>query len=407
VKNAAMGIRVSRRTKDDGRAHWFEPPRLLTLTQQEERHASWLELFFDLVFVVAIAELSHVLVVDHSAGGFLRFAALFFPVFVAWQGYMAYATRFDTDDLAFRLSYFGAMLAIAAMAVLIGDVAHGENSAAFVIAYVVLRSIMLGLYARAWRAVPEARPLIRFYGTWYAVGAALWLGSLAVEPPWRYVVWVVAQILELSLPPLSTRLPRRIPTDPRHLPERWALFTLIVLGESVVTVAIGTADTHWQASSVAAAVFGFAVIVAVWWLYFDGQTGVALRGSTMSVVVYSYAHIPLLMGLAAMSAGVRLLIERSGDNSLGAGPSVALIGGVLLFLFGLIGARTVTVQGPHRAGVLVKLSAAGVLVALLAAESALPPVALDAMIAVTLAAAVFADRTLRASGGVSSSSWQT
>jgi low temperature requirement protein LtrA len=58
---------------------------------------------------------------------------------------------------------------------------------------------MLGLYARAWRAVAEARPLIRFYGTWYAVGAALWLGSLAVEPPWRYAVWVVAQILELSL----------------------------------------------------------------------------------------------------------------------------------------------------------------------------------------------------------------
>jgi low temperature requirement protein LtrA len=105
---------------------------------------------------------------DHSAGGFLRFAALFFPVFVAWQGYMAYATRFDTDDLGFRLSYFGAMLAIAAMAVLIGDVAHGASSGAFAIAYVVLRSIMLGLYARAWRAVPEARPLIRFYGTWYA-----------------------------------------------------------------------------------------------------------------------------------------------------------------------------------------------------------------------------------------------
>jgi low temperature requirement protein LtrA len=402
-----MGIRVQRRTEDDGRVHWFEPPRLLTLTQQEDRHASWLELFFDLVFVVAIAGLSHVLVVDHSAGGFLRFAALFFPVFVAWQGYMAYATRFDTDDLAFRLSYFGAMLAIAALAVLIGDVARGKNSAAFAIAYVVLRSIMLLLYARAWRAVPEARPLIRFYGTWYAVGAALWLGSLAVDPPWRYAVWVVAQILELSLPPLSTRLHRRIPTDPRHLPERWALFTLIVLGESVVTVAIGTADTHWEASSVAAAVLGFAAIAAVWWLYFDGQSGVALRGSTMSVVVYSYAHIPLLMGLAAMSAGVRLLIEHSGDDHLGAGPSVALIGGVLLFLLGLIGARTVTVQGPHKRGILVKLTGAAVLAALLAAESALPPVALDALLAVTLAVVVFADRTLRAAAGVSSSSWQS
>ncbi|HYY04787.1 MAG TPA: low temperature requirement protein A, partial [Gaiellaceae bacterium] len=157
---------------------WFQPPRLLTLAEEGERHASWLELFFDLVFVVAITELSQYLVSDHSAAGFVRFAALFVPVWVAWQGYMAYATRFDTDDLGFRLSYFGAMLAIAAMAVLIADVAHGRSSAAFAVAYVVLRSIMLLLYWRAWLAVPEARALIRFYGLGYAAGVGLWLVSL-------------------------------------------------------------------------------------------------------------------------------------------------------------------------------------------------------------------------------------
>ena len=193
-----MGIRVERASETDGRTPWLQPPRLLTLAGDEDRHASWLELFFDLVFVVAIAQLSHYLVVDHSAKGFVLFAALFMPVFVAWQGYMAYATRFDTDDLAFRLSYFGAMLGIAAMAVLVDDVAHGDNSAAFALAYVFLRCIMLGLYARAWRAVPEARPLIRFYGTGYALGVALWIVSLAVPTPWRYALWIVAQIVELK-----------------------------------------------------------------------------------------------------------------------------------------------------------------------------------------------------------------
>src|SRR5919198_4265338 len=138
------------------RERWFTPPRLLTVEESGERHATWLELFFDLVFVVAITELSRQLVLDHSAGGFLRFAALFVPVYVAWQGYMAYATRFDTDDVAFRVAYFAAMLAIAAMAVLIDDVAHGVHSAGFALAYVVLRSFMLALYWRAWRAVPEA-----------------------------------------------------------------------------------------------------------------------------------------------------------------------------------------------------------------------------------------------------------
>src|SRR5919202_5963026 len=187
-----MGIQLR---ETDGHVTWFQPPKLRTLADEEDRHASWLELFFDLVFVVAITELSQALVSDHSAGGFLRFAALFVPVWVAWQGYMAYATRFDTDDLGFRIAYFGAMLAIAAMAVLIGDVARGDHSAAFAVSYVVLRSIMLALYARAWRAVPEARPLIRFYGLGYASGAALWLASLAPPTPAPHPLWNPPQIL--------------------------------------------------------------------------------------------------------------------------------------------------------------------------------------------------------------------
>jgi low temperature requirement protein LtrA len=389
-----VGIRLEQPAKADGRGRWLQPPRLRTLADEGERHASWLELFFDLVFVVAVTELSHYLVVDHSAGGFLRFAGLFIPVFVAWQGYMAYATRFDTDDLAFRLAYFGAMLAVATMAVLIGDVAHGEHTAAFALAYVILRSIMLALYVRAWRAVPQARPLIRFYGVGYGVGVALWLGSLAFDTPWRYVVWAVAQVLELSLPPLSTRLHRRIPTDPRHLPERWALFTLIVLGESVVAVAIATAGTSWHVSSAAAAVLGFAAVAAVWWLYFDHQANVVLRGSTMSVVVYSYAHIPLLIGLAAMSAGVRLLIERAGEDRLGVGASVALLGGVVLYVVSLIGTRIVTVRGAHRLGVTLKLVASALLLGLLAAESVLPPLAVAAGLPAVVAAVIVAERTL-------------
>ncbi|HYZ88661.1 MAG TPA: low temperature requirement protein A, partial [Myxococcales bacterium] len=238
-------------------------------------------------------------------------------------------------------------------------VAHGRNSTAFAVAYVVLRSIMLLLYWRAWLAVREARALVRFYGLGYSAGVALWLLSLLFPTPWRYGVWVVAQLLELSLPPLSTQLHRRIPTSPRHLPERWALFTLIVLGESVVAVAIATAGAHWHFTSAAAAVLGFASVAAIWWLYFDRQSEVVLRGSTMSIVVYSYAHLPLLIGLAAMSAGLRLLIEHGGDDHLGAGASVAFLGGAALFVLSLIATRLVTVQGPHRRGAGLKLTAAG------------------------------------------------
>ncbi len=307
---------------------------------------------------------------------------------------MAYATRFDTDDLLFRVAYFAAMLAIAAMAVLIDDVAHGRNSAAFALAYITLRSFMLALYWRAWRAVPEARTLIRLYGGGYSVGVAIWLASLAVDTPLRYVFWGVALTLELSLPPLSTHIHRRVPTSGSHLPERWALFTLIVLGESVVAVALRTSGTNWQVDSVAAGVLGFTAVAAIWWLYFDRQAGVVLRGSTMDVVVYSYAHIPLLMALAATSAGLRLLIERAGDDQLGAGASVALLGGVILYLVSLVATRSVTVGGPRRVGVSLKLASATVLLALLLAESAFPPVALAGALALVLVAVVFAERTL-------------
>src|SRR5438067_3192380 len=217
-----MSVRIHRPPRATGRQPWLVPPRLLTVGESGDRHASWLELFFDLVFVVAITELSHQLVLDHSLGGFLRFAGLFVPVFVAWQGFMAYADRFDSDDLAFRVAYFAAMLAVAAMAVLIDDVARGANSAGFVVAYVCLRVFMLALYGRAWRAVPAARPLIRRYGSGYSVGVAIWLASLAFDNPYRYVVWGIALALELSLPPLSTRIHRLVPTHGSHLPERWA-----------------------------------------------------------------------------------------------------------------------------------------------------------------------------------------
>jgi low temperature requirement protein LtrA len=390
----AMGIQLDQRPRTDGRTRWFQPPRLLTLAGEGERHASWLELFFDLVFVVAITELSHYLVADHSAGGFLRFAALFVPVWVAWQGYMAYATRFDTDDLGFRVAYFGAMLAIAALAVLIGDVAHGEHTAAFAVAYVVLRTIMLALYWRAWLAVPEARVLIRFYGLGYSAGAGLWLVSLLFPTPWRYVVWMVAQVLELSLPPLSTQLHRRIPTSATHLPERWALFTLIVLGESVVAVAVATAGADWHFTSAAAAVLGFASVAAIWWLYFDRQGGVVLRGSTVAIVIYSYAHLPLLVGLAAMSAGLRLLIERAGEEHLGLGASVAFLGGAVLFLVSLIATRLVTVRGQHGLGVALKLVTAALILCLLAAEPVLPPLAVASALAVILSTFVFVEATV-------------
>src|SRR5918994_6710375 len=303
------------------------PPRLRTAGDAaDNRHATWLELFFDLVFVVAVAEAAHLLELDQSAGGMLRFAALFVPVYVSWQGFSIYSDRFDTDDLLFRLSLLAAMLAIAALAVQLEDVAHGEQSAGFALAYVTLRSIMLGLYARAWRAVPEARPLIARYGLGYSLAVAIWLASLAVDTPTRYGFWAVALAVDVILPPLSMRVIRRVPVHAGHVVERWGLFTLIVLGESVVVVALGTAGSDWHPSSAAAAALGFAAVACVWWLYFDRLDDVRLQGGGPAIVIYSLAHLPLLMGLAALGAGIALVIEQAGGEHVRGGAAAVYLG---------------------------------------------------------------------------------
>ena len=358
------------------RGDWIRPPLLCTAEERgHERHATALELFFDLVFVVALAQLSHELVLDHGAGGFARFAALFVPVYVAWQGFSIYADRFDTDDVLFRLAMFAAMLAIAAMAILIPDVSHGHRSAGFALSYVALRSIMLALYGRAYRAVPSARPLIRRYGIGYGIAVGFWVVSLAIPEPARYALWGIGLIVDLSLPPLSTRLHRAIPTSGHHVPERWGLFTLIALGESVVAVALGSSEAEFDRASSVAAALGFLVVAALWWLYFDGFEGVTLQGGSPTPVIYSYAHLPLLIGLGSVSAGISLLIEQSGDDHLDTGAAGALLGGAALYVLALLVAHSLTLRAAWRASVRYKGGAAVVLGAILLASRTLPPIA--------------------------------
>jgi low temperature requirement protein LtrA len=370
------------------------PPTLRTVGESEDRHATWLELFFDLVFVVAVAEAAHLLELDQSPGGILRFAALFVPVYVAWQGFSIYADRFDTDDLLFRLALLSGMLAIAALAVQLEEVAHGQRSAGFALAYVALRSIMLALYARAWRAVPEARPLIARYGPGYSVAVAIWLASLAVDTPARYVFWGVALAVDLSVPPLSIRLIQRVPVHGGHVVERWGLFTLIVLGESVVVVALGAAGADWQLESATAAVLGFAAAAGVWWLYFDGLDAVEIRRHAPAILTYSLAHLPLLMGLAAMGAGIALLIAHAGDAHLGAGAAFVYLGGPALFLLALLVTRSVTVAGPHTLGMALKLVSVAILVGVAAAQSLVPTLVVAAVPAVLFTALIVAERRL-------------
>src|SRR5215203_6582733 len=369
---------------------WLRPPRLRTLADaEEERHASWLELFFDLVFVVAIAELSHELVVNHTLNGFAIFAALFVPVFIAWQGFSFYADRFDTDDVFFRVCMLAAMLAVAALAIQIPSVAHGESSAGFALAYVAIRVLTVVLNLRAYRHVPLARPLIGRYVVAFSVSVALWIGSLAVPEPWRFVVWGIGLAVDLGVPAIiGPRFVGRVPLHASHIPERFALFTIIVLGESVVAVALGVADSHWKLSSAVGAVLGFLTVACLWWTYFDVGAGLALKAGPWTAVRFIYVHVPMWASLTAVAAGVNLLIEEAGTASLDAGVRWALCGGAAVYLCCVSLIQGATARGMVPAIVGIRISAVGLLISLLLFGAGLRPVTFATLMLAILVALV-------------------
>ena len=317
------------------RRPWLRPPQLRTLAaDQGERHATWLELFFDLVFVISIAEVVHTLEDYRSLGDLLGTAGLFVAVWWAWVGYTVYADRFDTDDPLHRVLVLAGMVAVVAMALSVHDALHG-GSARFALAFVAVRGIVLLLNARARRHAAEARPLLNLYLTAFAVGASLWLVSVFVPEPARYVLWAVALLIELSAPWVGRRQIAKAPIHASHLVERFGLFTLIVLGESVISVAQGAADVDWTTATVAAAMTGFLVVACLWWLYFDRLDDGAIR-SVLRGLVWNYAHLPLLAGLVSVAVGTEFAIREAATGQLERATTLALGGGTAVYLLSAV-----------------------------------------------------------------------
>lgn len=239
----------------------WQPPRL-RLFEGDHRRATWLELLYDLVFVVAVAELADVLAEGHG----LIFVGLFIPIWWAWAGYVFYANRFDTDDVSHRLLALPQILAVALMAASVGDI--GARSALFALAYVVARALLILAYLRAGKHVEVAKPLTSRYVQGFTISAALWLLSLVLPTPWRYILWAIATAIDLATPFLSRRHQGALPPQTEHLPERFGLFVVIVLGEVVAAVVFGLKSHAVTPGAVLVALAGIATAMAFWWLYF-------------------------------------------------------------------------------------------------------------------------------------------
>jgi low temperature requirement protein LtrA len=320
------------------------PPRLQHSETDagKQRTATWLELFFDLAFVLVVAELAVGLRNDLTLQGVLVFAGLFTSVWWAWAGFTFYANRFDTDDVIYRLAKLTAMLAVAGLAASATD-ATGSLAAQFALAQAALRIVLVYLYLRAYRHVVQARTLIAVYVVAESIAVTLWLAGAVAPAPARYLCWAAAVAAEAAAPIMATMRSAGLPLHFEHLPERFGLFVILVLGESVAAIAVGVHETHWEPVTVTVAVLGFVTAVSLWWTYFDlagaaATQTLADRGghrSTLLHDVYAYGHWPIALGLAAAGVGIEGAILQGGQPTLTSGSRWVLCGGVALYLLAL------------------------------------------------------------------------
>ncbi|MEH1997811.1 MAG: low temperature requirement protein A [Nostoc sp.] len=377
-------------------ANFLQPPRLrIGEDTEEERRATWLELFYDLVFVVAVSQLAHNLNEDISLSGLFGFVVLFIPVWWSWIGTTFYANRFDSDDVGHRLLIGIQMLTAAAMAI---NIHHGlgESSPGFAISYALGRVVLVIEYVRAGIYIPSARPLTTRYAIGFAIAAFFWLISASIPIPWRFGFWTVGIIIDFATPLIGRKFQIGLLPHASHLPERFGLFTIIVLGEAIIAVVNGVSEQKWDTLTVISGVFGLIIAFSWWWVYFDNLGGTPIvmartHGKIGVVNLWLYTHLPLVIGIAAAGVGVeQILLSQptlplpDSQRSLICG-SVALcsLSVSILHRFGVI--RYCKIRSQYRLGGAVVLLASAIL------GKGLLPVAVIALVAVVSAGQVVQD----------------
>ncbi len=300
----------------------WQPPTLRHEVHGEAR-VTWLELFFDLVYVAALIQLGDRLSSDVSWSGGAAFVGAFVILWWTWTGTTAFVNRFPVDDIVHRLLAFVQMFAVGNIAVLAAT--NPENWEPWLaLAYVGARLPLLAMYWRVRRSIPSARSVSEHFLRFFGVSAGLWLVSIAVPGPARLVLWAVALVVEFAAPVILLRRAEGAPSDSRlgeiryaeHFQERYALFTIIVLGETFVKTlsVIGEIGISFTTQ-----VFGglaFVILIALWWTYFDDvadahirTTSALAKSSSINRLLWVYTHLPLALGLTAFGVAAKKIVS--------------------------------------------------------------------------------------------------
>jgi low temperature requirement protein LtrA len=310
---------------------------------RQEQRVTPLELFFDLVFVFAITQVTTLLSADPTWAGLLRGLVVLAALWWAWAAYAWLTNTIDPDEGAARLAVFGAMAAM----LIVGLAAPGafdDDALLFGVAYLAVRVLHIVLYALAADDEDIRGAVMRLAPT-SIVAPGLILGAAALDGTAQGIVWLVALAVDYSGPLFGGGRGWRV--FPAHFAERHGLIVIIALGESIVAIGIGAAGIDLGGRVVLAAILGVVVSAALWWSSFDVVAIVAERKMTEAKGVarsriardsYSYLHLPMVAGIILLALGVKKTIGHV-DEPLEPVPAVALCGGVALYYLAHIAFR--------------------------------------------------------------------
>jgi low temperature requirement protein LtrA len=279
------------------------------------RVASTLELFFDLVFVVAVsvaaAQLHHALSEKHLAHGVLSYVVVFFAIWWAWMNFTWFASSFAVDDWLYRVLTILQMSGVLVLAAGIERVFADEDFRVVVVGYIVMRVAMIAQWLRASRA-SEHRRVTQFYAGGIAVVQVLWIILLFLPHEVTIIGWALFALAELAVPVLAERQGQTTPYHRHHITERYGLFTLILLGESLLASAnaiIEAVHEHEELPPlIAVSVLTLVVSAALWWIYFWPPHHAVIT-SLASSLRYGYVHFFVFAAAGAFSAGVEVQID--------------------------------------------------------------------------------------------------
>jgi low temperature requirement protein LtrA len=362
---------------------------------RDERRASWLELFFDLAFAGAVGQLAGAFQRHPGLGALVGFVILFIPIWWLWVQLTFYADRHETKDAAHGISILAAILLCVGLAASAPRALDGQSDG-FVIAFVCLRGLQLLLYARARRHLPVTRPLYSCYLAWFGAGGALWLASLAVGGSARYAFWGVALLADAvgSLAMLTPR--RRLPLNSAHLADRFQIFVLIVLGESMARLISAAAARPWSLPLAVVLTAALITLAALWWAWLTAADRSALESPT-AIARFTALNLPLVAGIAAASAGLHIaILAADGASTIAVGPRAALYGGVSVCLLASVLLPSAKMTAPARA---IRLTTALAAMGLVFMGAIVEPVYLVPALTAVLALGLSAEAWLRTSAG--------